>query len=463
MLLVMNKLKFEQKVLPLLMFFATELMLLVTLNFGNFGLYLRIIAFLITALLIPVFWKKLELDLANGLFMLLAPLLIYGLVIMLSPAYGTNSQYAESLIFMQRSPFQLVVNVLGVVAFLLLGYFVNLTKIIKREHALVSLFAGVALMLFISLIATIFNYGFFHTLKYAGKVIFYNGIAYNVSNQASLLIGFNIATVNVNVLINLALFLSSLAIGLIFFDKKMSKLLFISLIVAGSLGVLTLFVLAAFKPILFLIPSLAVALLFKFKLQNHKAVKISVYALVGLFAFGVLIFTLIAFNVLNLQTFLASNSFTRRLFLNGYLNKFYLTFTELLNFSFPFGNPYVFSENSIVVFPTGNIIFDSMRIDGLFGVILLLAVIFFIGKTVVNFVRNNDEHQGLTFALVSFVITLFIRYMFHYPFQMYIFTKDYWSINYFPLIEDSIFALVLFMTGLIFTIKSEGVSTNETK
>ncbi|HZJ89316.1 MAG TPA: hypothetical protein VFD05_01350 [Bacilli bacterium] len=462
----MKKVKlYLEKVYPLAIFLAVELMFLISFNFGDGSFILRIIALVLAVLLTPVLFKELDVSLSKGLFLIIAPLFLYSMVTLFAPAYQINNEVMHmDNIFMQRSTFQLVFNVLGTLSFVLLGYFVSRAKMIKPIYIILAIFGGFALLLLISLLATLINYGPFYRLIYANQVNFYHGQPYNVSSQSSYLLGFKVITANYQVLSNLAVSLTALALGFLFLNDFKNKLVVISISVIAGIGLLTLILLPDFLALLFLVPAIGLGLFLKFKLHRIKGVNIALYVVLGVIGLSAITFLLTAFNVFNITSLLESNKITRKLFLNGLFMRFYGVLRDSFDSRFIFGFNYAYSlETGTKVFPTGNFLFDSLRLDGLFGFVFLVVFLAFAIVTFVRYWNKSEDEAAFKFMFIAFFVTVFARFMFYYPYNIYIFRNDFWRIDHFPFVESSYFALLAFAVGYahIDQTKKE-VATEET-
>lgn len=456
---------YREKIFPLAIFLTVELLFLIGFNFGNFSTLLRVIAVLLALVLAPVLFKELQLSLSKGLFFVVAPLFLYSFVTVFAPAYQSGSGITDiDYILMSRSIFSLLFNALGIIALVVLGYFVSKTDFINPLYIFATIFGGLALLLIVSLFATMINYGPFYRYIYADRVNFYYGETYNIADQSSFLLGFKIITADYRLLSNLALFLSAAGGGFLFVSDFKDKKLVSLLSVATLLGVLTLILLPDFRALIYLIPALFIGALIKFKVTKMKHFKIGLYVVGSIVALTAGIMLLAAFNSFNIVGLLDKTRVARKLFLNGRLQKFYAVLRESFNTDYLFGLHYTRNlTTGDLVFPTGNIIFDSLRIDGLFAAIFLLLFFVFSAKSLYNYWQKGAHHLALKFMILSSVITIFIRFMLHYPFYGYIHHEQFWSVDYFPLIESQYFALFAFIVGFTHIDSEKAYVTEEVK
>lgn len=448
------KAKFKESRLALIsLFLALEVVLFIALDFGNVGSVFKGLAFILAAILAPYFFEEMKLDLGRGLYVLLMPILFYALVTMVAPAYGSYPEMYSNEVFMRLSFIARLVNLLGVLALLLLGYFIGKSGVFATKHIYIVILAGLAAPVLISLLATLINYGFFHSLLYKNMVTYYGGEEYEVIQQASMLYGFKMMTGDLDVLATMAVIIASAGFGLLFIGKDKDKFTLISLAIVSAIGVITLILTGSFIALLYLLPAFIFALLTKFNLLKKLKNKITLWIVVGLVVVGVIVFVLTAYNVFNLQTVWQSNRVTRKLLFNGYMQRFYIVFKEAVGFR----NLYGYFITIILgdkIFPTGNFLFDVMWMDGLIGFIALFAfLVMFVVRLVKHFMKDKDE-MILKVVLISVLLTAFFRFMLHYPFNIFIY-KEFNAINNFPLINSPIFLVTIFTAGYIFVLKED--------
>ncbi len=447
------KKQLQNKTLVLIsLFLALEVMLFIALDFGGIGPIFKILALVLTAILIPFFFQELKDDLGKGLYVLLMPLLFYGLVTMFAPAYGGDSVGYLNATFLGMTIFDKVVNLVGILSILLIGYIIRKSKVFSAKIVYIVVLGGLAAPILISLFATLINYGFFHTIIYQNKVNFYGGVVYKIVDQSSFLYGFKILTTDIDVLLSGAVIIASAGLGLVLAKRETSKLELIALSIISAIGLLTIILTGAFITLLFLLPAIVFALFVRFDLfkKYPKPINIALLVFVGI---GLLVFTLTAFNLFSIRDIWASNRITRKIFLNSYFLRFYYIFVEAISFRNVLGDV----RNTIGatrVFPTGNFIFDAMWIDGLTGFIVLLAFLIIFGINLWRYFRRDNENRLLKLTLVSVLITMFFRFMLFYPFKQLLY-EEYQNINQFPLINSPYFLITIFFAGYVFTTKDE--------
>lgn len=444
------------------LFLTLEIMLFIAFDFGGIGPVLKAIAFILTLILLPHFWKGMQDDLMKGLYILLMPLVFYLFITILAPAYGTLDVVYSNETFMNLSVLTKILNLIGITSMLLMGYMVRKSALFSAKSVYIVILAGLAAPIFISSLATLINYGPFHTIIYQGRVIFYNGDVYPVATQASYLVGFKIIPAHISVLTNGAIILSSVGFGLLFLKGNQEKYETIALTVVSAIGLLTIIMLGAFSQLIYLIPAAIFVVVIKFGLMKYFKTKQVLGILLALIGVGLLVFVLTAFNVFNLQLVWEGNALTRRLLLNGYMRKFYFIFREAISFRNLYGD-FRNSIGTTEIFPSGNFLFDSLWIDGLLGFLGLAIFLVIFAINVVRYFKSESDSPLLKVSLVTLLLTMFFRFMLKYPFNRFIY-EEHLSFDFWPLINSPFFLITVFFAGYVFTTsQSLGGKLNEKK
>ncbi|MGE4341698.1 MAG: hypothetical protein AB7E23_01185 [Bacilli bacterium] len=458
---LLNNETYKNKIVPISFFLVVELMFLLAFNLGDLGNAYRLIAFILAVLLLPTFLKSLNEDMAKGFIFVFLPLVIYLLSMAFSPVFGQHADnlYSPSISLLNRGFFTLLMSFVGGIAFLVLGYFVSRTNVISKTNFIFLIYGGIALLLFVSLMATLVNYGFFHRMLYGDKVNYFEGTAYPINAQANLLMGFNIVTVDYHVLITLGLLVITPAFALVFF-KEVKKMYMWILVSFAFLGIITLVLLTDYRSLIFVIPALLLALMLKFKLHQMKYFKLTMFIVLGLGLFSILLGVLASFEVGFVESLLNSNPLTRRLYYNGYTLKYMAIIKEAIDPNFLFGNPYNYSLDNLLIFPSGNLILDTLKETGIVGLIGFVGLIVIGVKVAITYLNLSTDSVVTKYMVIAFLLTLLTRYMLRYPFNQLTFTDSYWDINYFPFVESKEFAISLFLLGYMYVAKPLTIKPN---
>lgn len=213
-----------------------------------------------------------------------------------------------------------LISMFGVVGFFLLGYAINKCKDIKISYVLFAILGGIALLVLISTIYALARYGFFYIAKYPNSTYFYDGAYYEVAKEIPLISGFSFKKTTVNYATVYPFVLASSLLGLLFISPKKQRLLFYVILGEGAIGLLSMLVLGNFKPLLFLIPVIILALLLRFvKLnpKNERANSITGWILLGIFSVLLLILIINAIG----GNFFKGNKILNKIFNNSFLTE----------------------------------------------------------------------------------------------------------------------------------------------
>ena len=422
----------------------------------------NIISILLVLASLPILIKILKVEQNFELLIYAIPLLFYFLLILLGPTYKVapeNLGQHPDYIFMGRSIFKLLESIGGLISFFLLAYIIRRTDGFKHKYVPYMILGGFALLVSVSLIATLYNYGAFYRLIYQNMVNYYAGKPYLVAKQSSYLLGFNIATVDSKALVNIALFLASSLVTLLFIKEKNNRKQILILSGLGLIGILTIALLPDFTALVFLIPSFAFALLYKYDQLKTKWFKITALSILGLVGLSIIVGLFCAFGNQTVINLLSSNGFTRKIFLNSKVLVYYQVIRDSFVKGAFFGVPFTYPVNEFPLstgitvkdaFPTGNFLMDALREVGWIGFLSLLIFVVFSVKVVINYLDKSEDPKHIKTLFVSLLIMIFVRYFFFYPHALYSFTSEFWSINYFPLIESHVFTIVIFLLGYMY-------------
>ncbi|MDY0118040.1 MAG: hypothetical protein RBR80_00500 [Bacilli bacterium] len=459
---VIDKEKYEANIKLVILFVSLELLAFVAMNLGNYMIIFNIISILLVLASLPILIKILKVEQNFELLIYAIPLLFYFLLILLGPTYKVapeNLGQHPDYIFMGRSIFKLLESIGGLISFFLLAYIIRRTDGFKHKYVPYMILGGFALLVSVSLIATLYNYGAFYRLIYQNMVNYYAGKPYLVAKQSSYLLGFNIATVDSKALVNIALFLASSLVTLLFIKEKNNRKQILILSGLGLIGILTIALLPDFTALVFLIPSFAFALLYKYDQLKTKWFKITALSILGLVGLSIIVGLFCAFGNQTVINLLSSNGFTRKIFLNSKVLVYYQVIRDSFVKGAFFGVPFTYSVNEFPLstgitvkdaFPTGNFLMDALREVGWIGFLSLLIFVVFSVKVVINYLDKSEDPKHIKTLFVSLLIMIFVRYFFFYPHALYSFTSEFWSINYFPLIESHVFTIVIFLLGYLY-------------
>lgn len=446
MLLVMSKVKMEdfvRKYGSLFAFLAIEVLLFTSLNLANYGVIYRYLAFFLSLALLPFPLLANKQNDWLDFIGLACPLFIFGLFMVLSTLY---SVYLESFVGN-------LAILLGLLSFLFMGYALSKNKDFQIEKALMAIFGGLAVLLGISLCITMYRYAPFYVVTYAGKVIYYDGEVYNLSEEAKWLYAFTIKEVNLDHFGLYSVVVSSVFGGLLFSKPKQKNKMDLFWLAIGGVGLMSIVLLPNVAALPYLIAPLAIMLIIRFYPRGPKALKYGSYVIYGLFgvlALCIVLFAINAFGNASIQSFFSNNILLNKLVNNSHVLPWTYVFSHC--FEYPFGGLYDIYISGTIVESTKSFLFDTLYQGGLFsfiGLIIFITVAFF---SLIRYFRKSQDKPIIKGLIISFIISFFIYAMFDYQYVQMVHELDlkYKS----PFASDLLLLLVVFLIGYTFTPKA---------
>jgi hypothetical protein len=241
-------------------------------------------------------------------------LLYYGIPLIIFAILDSFSRFWTSLGASAASD---LINLFGLLSAFAFGYGVRGNKEVKLKWILVSILAGLALLVLISTIYSLSRYGFFYIETLKGKIYFFQGETFAYAHEMKMLIGFNFETVTLAYGSIFAYILAASLCALLFIDPKKEKVLFFVVLGCGLVGLFSLVSFPATKAILLLVVPLVLACLLrllplqKLPSKGEKATFFSLLAIVGVYFFVVFV------NAVNSPSILETNKIVGKIFNNG--------------------------------------------------------------------------------------------------------------------------------------------------
>lgn len=461
--------KYTKNYASLIGFLVLELLFFVAMNLADYGVFFRLVTTIIAIASAPFFLKNTDKNRLNDLFVVVLPLVLYAILVMFSPMVGTppnGVNYAINNIYLSNNLLEIGSIGLGLVAFFMLGYAIGHSPDFKISYGLLALFGGFTVLLFISLTATLWGYGFFYREIYKGMEIFYNATGYLVSEQVKWLHGFSVIETSVDTMLLITLLLGSSVTGLFFIKQGMPKKGPLIIGLVAGLGVLTLIVLPSFESLIFLVPALVLTVYLKFVKKPFKYLKQTVYIGGGLLGLLVVIGFLNALNVQPIANLISGNTLTNKLFNNYIVANWSGVIADMFNYPFGSADALSYAYDSGYVFSTNNIVIDVLRQTGIVGFIAFLTFIVIAVKVGYDYYKKSTDAPYIKVIILSYLLTFFVFTVFNYPYKQYIYTEGNMSyFNHFPLFTNLPFSLGLFLVGYMHAQPKQEVEvkTNETQ
>lgn len=443
--------KYTKNYGSLIGFLVLELLFFVAMNLADYGVLFRLVTTIVAIASAPFFLKSADKNRLNDLFVVVLPLVLYAILVMFSPMVGTppsGVNYALNNIYLSNSVLEIGSIGLGLVAFFMLGYAIGHSPDFKVAYGLLALFGGFAVLLIISLTATLWGYGFFYREIFKGMEIFYNATGYLVSEQVKWLHGFSVIETSVDTMLMITLLLASSFAGLFFIKQGMPKKGPLVIALIAGLGVFTLLVLPSFESLVFLLPALLLTLYLKFVKKSFKYLKQTIFIGGGILTLLVLIGFLNALNVNPIAQLIAGNRLTNKLFNNYIVANWSTVIADMFNYPFGSADALGFTYAGGYTFSTNNIVIDVLRQTGIVGFVAFLTFVVITIKVGYDYYRTAEDAPYIKVIILSYLLTFFVFSIFNYPYKQYIYTEGNMNyFNHFPLFTNLPFSLGLFLVG----------------
>ena len=384
---------------------------LVSFQFGGneYTYFYEAIAFVIVVAFYALIPTKKDADGQKYLLYYSIPLIVFAVFCSFSKFWlaSSFSSFSSALI-----------SLMGILAFYGLGLLCHHLKNISLQKVALAILFGLALLVLISLIATLADYGFFYAIRYANDVRYFDANPIRIADDYSLLNGFSIVSMSLKYSMQFAFVLSISLLSLLFISPKKNKLLFIGVAIAGGVGLLAMILVPYVFGLKLAIPFVLLALLLrfvKFPSSTPKWEKIVGYLAL---ASGLLVLLILFINGLQGGIAVLTSGFLGQVFDNRFLSVVSQTIavafhsssggfdvTGLFGIAFDQGgtwlgatvNPYFFYANRIFEFAA---LYEGGLLGflGLFG-LLVFAVIAF--RKYLHLDAELDGGKILVLLLVS--------------------------------------------------------------
>ena len=435
-------LNYVKKYGSLIAFLAIEVLLFVALNLANYGIIYRYLGFFLALALLPfpllVNKQNDWLDFIG----LVAPLFVFGLFMVLSPLYRLLEDALGNIAI-----------VLGLISFVTMGYSLSKNPDFKIEKALLALFIGLAVLLGISFLITMYRYAPFYVLNYADKVIYYDGEVYYLAEEAKWLYAFSIKEVNLDHFGLYSVVAASALGGLLFVPRKTKTQEYLPWLLVGVLGVLTIALLPNLNVIKYLLVPLALVAIIRFyprKPLALKILKIVLYVLGGIAFVAVILFVMKAFGGGAIQTFFANNAILNKIYNNSRVYSF--TYVLGQSIEYPFGGLYdIYNSSVSIVETTNSFVFDALYQGGFFAFFGILGFLLVSILSLVRYYKESKDSPVVKGLIISFVTAYFFYSAFNYQYVQMVHEHD--LVYKSPFASDLLLLLAVFLIGYTFTPK----------
>lgn len=433
-----------------LAFFAMEILAIVAFSLGNSFVFYSIAGLVLVAISVVITRKQITKDGISSFAFILFPIFVYGVL--------------SALSYMRIDPYFDLQNGLvafvpfGLAAFSAAAYFLSLNKEFKIKNALIVIYSAVAILTLINLFATLIDFGFFHTIIFKGKYLYYDGkiSECGIQDMAMGLMGFKMSEISIRFFSMMPTVLVSAFIPLFFINRKENRKSFILYLCFGLIGLIALILMpnvwTLLTDILVVIVLAVFILMLYFKSASKIVKNISI-------VIGVIVLLGLIFVTINAQTnasgifasikdSVKGNAILNKLFND---NRFIIPINCSLDGLFStdriLGTPihtytYTYKTGLLV---TGSWLFDSIYSSGLFGLAFLVFIIAIGIRRMVFYYRNSDDVKEDKVTVIAFVITFLTYTLVNFDMTPYVFKS-----NVIPMYENGLFLIVIFLLSYCF-------------
>ena len=431
----------------ILTFLILEIVALTAFNFGNAG-YIFGLAGVLLAIFGMFFVYQLEPD-KKSLLWILAPV---GLLLVIT-AIGSFNGFSKNFALLSN-----ISLLLSLPAFLILGFVTRKLNDVKPKIVLLVVGAGSAAITFFSLASTIIEYGFFYSLIYKSKPLyFFNGWPYDVTSEMYWLTGFSFGEVFIEYGSLFAVLCASFLPGLLFISPKKERNEFIVASVIGGVGLLTLLVIPNFKALLIVVLASAFAFIFKYLKNHKKAQKIIGISFISIVALGIIFFILALINAS--IGFKFGGIFKRIFQQNTIMLKCEPVLSMLFYKSFDGSRPNLFGFSTLevnkdaVLAETGVFEVQLLKEVGLLGTFLFIGLILVMGYFLLNYVRKSKDEDSIKAVIITMLLAFFLFETLFFVASFEVHDEG----SYTPFLRSPSLLVILFLFGYTFMpLKKKG-------
>lgn len=428
-------------------FLIMELVALTSFCLGGTSTVFHYVGFVVSLIAFLFAYNNYDKREYKSLLIILIPLFIFAATISFGNLYGGFS-----------NPNTILANLgsfFGILGFFFTGLSARRTKNLKVENVLLCLGFGAALLVLISLFITWVQYGFFYTLIYRNTpAYYYNGSLYNVTKEMAWLNGFAINEVSLYYSGLFGVLLCCALPALFFIDPKKDLKKFIMVGSIGLVGFLSIITLVNIAGLIFLIPVIATALIYRFLRENKKFWKIATFAfevLLGFIAVA-LVFAFLNALVPAVHSFTSGNAALNRLF-NG--NRIMDPFNQVVGVMFKSYNLFGFplysaadagGTNYNIIFNNGHIFeLEIIKEGGVFALISFIAFIVISIFSLSRYLKRSKDSHPIKISMLCFVVGFIFYSSFAWDNMPFTHLGEFQSFGKsFPLM------ILLFILGLTF-------------
>lgn len=335
--------------------------------------------------------------------------------------------------------------VLGTLAFFFIGFALRRVKKFRIDIALLAIGAAMALLVLLSLIYSLYQYGPFHVAIYDGLVYYYDGRLFVVSEESKWLLGFSFVEISINYISLFGAMTSTALAGLLYVSPRQEPRKFWIMAAIGLVGLLSIVLLPNLNALYLLIPVMLFALAYRFAKLRQKwaaVVQYVFFAFLGIAGIVLLVAIVNAAGSNFVSDAIAGNGLLNRLFnTNRFVRPINDVLKQMFTVSGLFGYPLTYIEG--LVANTGAFEFEIIK-EG--GIIAFLALLFFIIIVIVAMSRYSARSKDPAYVKII-ILSVLIAVLLNASFLWQTFPLIYKDDFYFSFFRSAPYLIVLFLIG----------------
>ncbi len=341
---------------------------------------------------------------------------------------------------------------LAINAFLLLGLCSRKIEGFKTETMVLVIGFSIAVLVFISMFYSWIQYGFFYAEIYKDSPIYYyNANLFDITKEGGFFIGLNFKEVSLSYSGIFGLILSCYLLPLFYIKPKQETRRFCMYAAIGALGVIYLITIPNLIALAFLIPVVAIGLIYKYLRKNElfmKIVRYSIYTLSALiFVFFICVLISISGNN-GFSNYIESNYILNRIFNNnGWMHYINIVLEKAILPQNFFGFNTLVLNSEAITTNTKMFEIELIKEGGIFAVLVLIALIVLSYLSLRKYAKESNDENTHKILFISIIIVFFLYNTFNY--NSFPFIHD--QTNYVAMFRSPLTLVMLFLLGYVFT------------
>lgn len=346
-----------------------------------------------------------------------------------------------------------VLVLLGINSFFIMGISANKIKSFNKETCLIIIGVSMALLVLISMIYSLANYGLFYALIYKETPIYYyDANKYDITKEGGWLMGFSMKEMSTLFTGAYGVILSSYLTALLFINPKKELKKFLIYLSVGLVGLIYLISIPNLWALVFIIPVIIFAACYRFLKDNKIFVKTIKIVLLSIFCLLVIFFILMIVNNINssFAEFISSNVLLNRIF-NG--NRIVDGVNKVLKQAFITYNLFGFNDSSLyyetqqtILVSTKMFEIELIKESGFFAFLILLAMVVLYIVFGFNYLKKSEDSNVIKVLSIGIILSYFI----YSTFENDITPIVHETSNYVSFFRSPLSMVMLFVLGTIF-------------